>query len=110
MAYRAEAIPVLVQALANGKGDVETRYIQSAKQQILKGIHDRDAVVRGETVIAPGAYGGADMIPALKEVARSDPGSDTRTDNLMEWFPIREEAAKAIAEIETRTAGNVPAF
>ena len=101
-AYRAEAIAVLVQALAKGKGDLEARYVQAAKRQIIKGLHDQYAVVRGETVIAIGDFGDADMIPALQDVARSDPGSETRTDNNTQWFPIREEATKAIAEIQKR--------
>ncbi|MGA8762498.1 MAG: HEAT repeat domain-containing protein [Candidatus Sulfotelmatobacter sp.] len=101
-AYRAESIAVLVQALAKGKGDVEARYVQAAKQQILKGLHDQDAVVRGETVVALGSFGETGMIPALQQVARSDPGSEARTDSDTQWFPIREEAAKAITQIQQR--------
>jgi hypothetical protein len=101
-ADRAESIAVLVQALAKGKGDVESRYVQAAKQQILRGLHDQDPVVRGETVIALGAFGETDMIPALQEVANSDPGSEIRSEDNTQWFPIREEALKAIDEIEKR--------
>lgn len=101
-ADRAQAIPVLVQALAKAKADLDTRYLEAAKAQISNGLHDQDAVVRGETVIALGAFGSPDMIPALENVARSDPGSDTRSDNGAEWFPIREEAKKAIALIKQR--------
>jgi len=102
--YRAESVAVLVQALSKGRGDIETRYVEAAKQQILRGLHDQDALVRGETVIALGAFGDMNMIPALQEVARSDPGSETRTDNNKQWFPIREEATEAITQIQQRAA------
>jgi hypothetical protein len=101
-ANRAEAIPMLVQALAKDKGSIDPQELQAAKQQIINGLHDQYPVVRGETVIAVGAFGDTDMIPALQEVARSDPGSDTRTDNGATWYPIREEANKAIAQIQHR--------
>jgi hypothetical protein len=65
-------------------------------------LHDQDPVVRGETVIALGAFGETDMIPALQEVANSDPGSEIRSEDNTQWFPIREEALKAIDEIEKR--------
>jgi len=101
-AIRAEAIPTLVQALAKGRREIETGEVALVQQQIVKGLHDQDAVVQGETVIALGAYGASDMIPALEDVARFDPGSETRADNGTQWFPIREEAEKAITQIRQR--------
>lgn len=101
-AIRAEAIPALVQALAKGRREIETGEVALVQQQIVKGLHDQDAVVRGETVIALGAFGASDMIPALEDVARSDPGSETRADNGTQWFPIREEADKATTRIRQR--------
>ena len=94
---------MLVEALARGKDALDSRTVQSAKQIILNDLHDSDAGVRAGTVVALGNFGGTDTIPTLQEIARSDPASES-TDNGGQWFPIRESAAKAIAEIQKREA------
>ena len=96
---RELAVPMLVEALAKGRDTLDSKTIQSAKQTILNDLHDRD--VRAGTVVALGNYGGTDMIPALQEIARSDPAS-AKTDSGDIWFPIRKLAAEAIAEIQQR--------
>jgi len=106
VADRAEAIPVLVQALAKGKSSLDAESVQVAKEQIVKGLHDPNSVVRGETVIALGDFGEVDMIPALEAVASSDPASDIRADDNKQWFPIREAATQSIVEIKKRANAN----
>jgi hypothetical protein len=92
---RAEAAPVIVQALAKTAG-LEPTTILTAKQLILKALHDQEEVVRINTVDALGRFGGEDMIPALKQVAQSDPAPGADGD------AIRKRAAEAIAAIEKR--------
>jgi hypothetical protein len=103
---RAEAIPVLSQALAKGKDSLDAESVRAAKEQIVKGLQDPNSVVRGETVIALGDFGDVDMIPALQAVARSDPASDSEADGDKQWFPIREAASSSIMKIKKRANGN----
>jgi hypothetical protein len=95
------AIPMLLEALAKGKDALDSKTVQNAKQIILNDLRDSDVGVRAGTVVALGNYGEIDMIPALQEIARSDPASE-KTDNGGLWFPIRKSAIEAIAEIQQR--------
>ena len=94
---------MLVEALAKGRTALDPQIIKQAQQLILSNLRDPDAGVRSFTVGGLYSSGEPDMIPALAEVARSDPAIETQPDKA-QWFPIREFAAKAIAEIEQRTA------
>jgi hypothetical protein len=69
---------------------------------MLTDLRDPDVGVRASTVNALERFGGTDMIPALQEIARSDPASE-KTDNGGERCPIREYAAKAIDAIQKRS-------
>jgi len=92
----AVAVPVLVRAVGKAKGTLYTKTVQAARQIVLAALRDRDEGVRGFTGNALGKFGGSDMIPALKEVAASDPSPE------VEGHSIRKSAAEAIAEIQQR--------
>jgi hypothetical protein len=93
---RAEVAPVIVQALAKTTGlDKET--IQEAKGLILTALRDPEEADRINTIEALKSFGGEDMIPALKQMAESDPAAPAaKGDSIRKW------AAAAIAEIEKR--------
>lgn len=95
---RAEAAAVLVQALATARDQLDSATLQNVKRVILSALHDPADAVRAETVRALGKFGDADMIPALQQVAETDPAPEAR------GHSIRKEAAKAIAAIQGRTA------
>jgi HEAT repeats len=96
---RAEAAPTLVRALADKKDGLDPETAQKARQVILRALQDPSEAVRSKTVMSLERFGTPDMIPALKEVAKSDPagGGD-------HGFWIREYAVRAIAAIQSRTA------
>jgi hypothetical protein len=100
---RATAAEILVEALAKGKSALAPQIIKQAQQLILSNLRDPDAGVRSFTVGGLYSSGESDMIPALADVARADPAIETQPDKA-QWFPIREFAAKASAEIEKRAA------
>jgi len=86
---------MLVQALSAGRSDLDAARVQAVRQAILKGLSDPDADVKIPTVKALERFGGADMIPALKVVAETDPDPS-------EGYAIRKWAAEAIAAIQKR--------
>jgi hypothetical protein len=93
---RAEVAPVIVQALAKTTG-LDEKSIQAAKGLILKALHDPEEADRINTIGALKSFGGQDMIPALRQVARSDPAAPAANgDSIRKW------AAEAIAAIEKR--------
>jgi hypothetical protein len=100
---RAMAAEMLVKALAKGKSKLDPQIIKQAQQLILSNLRDPDAGVRSFTVGGLYSSGEPDMIPALADVAQSDPAIETLPDKT-QWYPIRDFAAKAIAEIEKRDA------
>jgi hypothetical protein len=100
---RATAAQMLVEALAKGKTALNPKIIKHAQQLILSNLRDPDAGVRSFTVGGLYSSGEPDMIPGLALVAQSDPATETRPDKT-QWYPIRDFAAKAIAEIEKRAA------
>jgi len=93
---RAEASPVIVQALAKSKEALDARTIRDAKQLVIKALRDPDNAVRINTVQALGAYGRQDMIPALERVAETDPSPEVN------GYSIRKWATEAIAAINAR--------
>lgn len=100
-ADREIAIPMLLEALAVGRDALDSRTVQGANQIVMNNLHDPDSGVRAFTVGALSNFGGPDVIPTLQDIARSDPTSE-KTNNGSQWFPIREFAVKAIAEIQKR--------
>jgi hypothetical protein len=95
---RAEAAPLIVQALAKvPAGSLGDKAILAAKRLVLKALRDSSEAVRIDTIEALGSFGGEDMIPALKQMAESDPAAPAANgDSIRKW------AAAAIAEIEKR--------
>jgi HEAT repeat protein len=69
--------------------------IEAAQQVIRGALHDPEVVVRTDAVEALAHYGSEAMIPALKEVAETDPSPD-------EEYAIRKWATEAIAAIQER--------
>jgi hypothetical protein len=100
---RVTAAEMLVKALAKGRNKLDPQTIKQAQQLILSNLHDPDAGVRSFTVSGLYSSGEPDMIPALADVAQSDPAIETQPDKT-QWYPIRAFAAKAIGEIEKRAA------
>lgn len=95
---RAEAAPTLVRALADGKDKLDAETAQKARQVILRALQDPSEAVRSKTVRSLERFGAPDMIPALKQVANSDPA-----DGGDHTFWIRKYAVHAIASIQSRT-------
>lgn len=99
-ANRVTAIPVLIQALATAKDDLDSGTIQTAKHVISLALHDSDEGVRFFAVDALTKFSGEDMIPALKEVAANDPSPE------IQGRSIRKSATDAIAAIQKRAGRN----
>jgi hypothetical protein len=93
---RAEAAPLIVQALAKSTDRLDEKMILAAKKVVVLALRDAHEVVRINTIDALGSFGGEDMVPALAEVAQKDPASGAGGD----W--IRKRASGAIALIEKR--------
>ena len=97
---RAVAIPVLVQALAKQKNNLDSGTVEKARQIVLKALRDSNEGVRSFTVLALSTFGEEDMVPALKDVARTDPAFDKESNS----YAIREAASKATAAIKERAS------
>jgi hypothetical protein len=93
---RAEAAPVLVQAWAKGGKQLDSALSERTKQIILTALHDPDEAVRSHTISALEKFGGQDMIPALKQVAETDPSPE------VQGHSIRKRAEQAIVAIQKR--------
>ena len=93
---RAEAAGVLVQAVAKAKDQLDRNTIGIANQLIVRALRDRDDAVRSTSVSALGKFGGQDMIPALEQVAQSDPSPE------VQGHSIRKSALNAIDAIQKR--------
>jgi hypothetical protein len=94
---RVTAVPILVQALAIVRKDLDAGTIQTISQVIVLALRDPDKAVRVFTVDALGKFGDQDIIPALNEVAANDPSPE------IQGHSIRKSAAEAITAIQTRT-------
>jgi hypothetical protein len=96
---RSQASPVIVQALAQSIGNSPGQSITAvAREVVLRSLHDPDEAVRINTIQALKNFGGQDMIPALKEVAQSDPAVGPDGDSIRKW------ASEAIGEIAKRVS------
>jgi hypothetical protein len=93
---RAEAAPLLVQALAKGRNQLDPATAEKAKQSILTALHDSEEAVRSSTVRALGEFGEEDMIPALRQVAEGDPSPEVH------GHSIRKSAMDSIGSIQKR--------
>jgi hypothetical protein len=97
---RANAAAVLVRTL--GKSQIlDAETAAEVRQIVLQSLHDPKESVRSETVRALGKFGGQDMLPALRQVAETDPAPE------VQGRSVRTQAAKAILAIEKR-AGQEP--
>jgi hypothetical protein len=94
---RAKAGPVIVHVLATAR-DLDPKERETARQMVLKALHDPDLVVRSFVVFGLADYGGVDMIPALQEVADTDPAPE------VQGHSVRKRAIEAIAAINKRAA------
>jgi hypothetical protein len=97
---RGKAVSVLVQALASPKQDLDAGTVRQVREIVRTALHDNHESVRSATVAALGRFGEQDMLPALKEVADTDPAPE------VQGHSVREQAVKAIAAIEKRVAQN----
>jgi HEAT repeat protein len=98
---REIAMPMLAEALEKGKGTLDERSAQTAKEILSGDLRDPSVGVRVAAVDALRQFGTADMIPALEAVAAKDPTPE------VEGHSIRKSAANAIEQIQKRaTAGN----
>jgi hypothetical protein len=93
---RAEASAVLVQALGKSKNQIDLTATQKVKRVVLTALQDPDESVRSSTVRALGMFGEVDMIPALEQVAETDPSPE------VQGHSIRKSATDAIASIQKR--------
>lgn len=95
---RDTASRVLIELSARAGGALDPVVAQESKQMILNLLHDEDEGVRSETINSLEKFGTEDMIPALKQVAVSDPTMAKTSHNY--W--LRGRASKAIAAIQKR--------
>ncbi len=95
---RANASRILIELSANAGNALNPAIAQGTRQIIVGALHDQDESVRGETTKSLEDFGTVEMIPALKQVAESDPAVDSVDHS--RW--IRERAAKAITAIQER--------
>jgi len=92
---KGDIVAMLIQALAKGKNELDAAAIETVKRVILNALRDSNEDVKIPTVKALERFGGADMIPALRVVAETDPDP-------AEHYAIRKWAAEAIEAIQKR--------
>jgi uncharacterized protein with NAD-binding domain and iron-sulfur cluster len=103
--YRSTAIPLLVDiaALATGLSPEQREQIREA---VRDGLTDTDAGIRMVTVEELGKVGTAEWLPALEEIAQSDPFSRPVDPSLSQGrdrrYDVREYAKTAIDAIQGR--------
>jgi len=93
---RLESVAVLVQ-LRSRVRDLGLGTVQEIRVVTIRALHDPDDGVREFTVDSLRDFGGEDMIPALQEVAESDPAPE------VQGISTRKNALKAIAAIQKRS-------
>ena len=98
---RARAIAILVQALGTKANELDADTVQKIQQVILNALHDQAFDVRALTVEALRRFGQQDMIPALQQIAETDP-----TPAAPNGYSIRKLASEAIAAIQKRAGQN----
>jgi hypothetical protein len=100
--YRYQAVPVLIQLHARVPG-LAPATVGNIAEIATHALHDPDEMVRIGTVQAMDSFGTEDMIPALKEVADSDP-SYAKSEDKLQVPGVRENAVKAIVAIQKRAS------
>jgi len=98
MLDRANATQMLIQLSAQARDALDANTGQQGSEIVLRALYDQDEGVRSETVKSLEQFGTQEIIPALKQVAESDPA----VDKVNHSYWIREYAAKAIAAIQQR--------
>lgn len=101
---RDSASRIVIELSAQVGKQLDPSIAQEARGMITNFLHDPYEGVRDDTVEELAKFGAEEIIPALEDVAQSDPSTD-RVDH-SHW--IRKRAARAIAEIQKR-AGRPPA-
>lgn len=95
-ADRYVASELLIQYGARG-GTLSVGTAQKIREVTIAALHDSDEMVRTGTVHALSRYGGEDVLPALEEVAESDPAPE------VQGYSIRKMATEAIEAIQKRS-------
>jgi hypothetical protein len=95
---RNGASGVIIELSARAGKALDPLIAKEAKETIVKFLHDPYEGVRDDAVESLAKYGTEEAVPALKQVAETDPATD-RVDHSY-W--IRKRAARAIAEIQKR--------
>jgi len=93
------AIPMLLKAAAVTP-DLPQADQQKIFQTVTDALHDPDPDMRLSAVMASDTLGTSDLIPVLRDIARSDPYTNPED---TKHFPIREAAANALHSIEQRS-------
>lgn len=93
---RIKAVTLLIQIRAT-KQDLELKTVQEIRALTIRVLRDPDDGVREFTVEALRDFGGEDMIPALQQVAETDPAPE------VQGISTRKHALRAIAAIQKRT-------
>lgn len=92
---RFRSVAVLIQIRARGQ-DLDSGTTEKIRDITIHALHDADEGVRTFTADALGKFGGADMIPALQQVAQTDPAPAVQGNS------VRTIARQAIAAIQKR--------
>ena len=100
--FRRKAAPIFVQILATRQSAADAQTTEKMKQVIRQALRDPDDGVRVDVIVALDRFGGEDMIPALKQVADTDPAPE------VQGHSIRKRAAEAITSIQKRAAQKTP--
>jgi hypothetical protein len=95
---RLKAVGTSVALLARADGSLDSTTAEAMRQMIILALHDKRVEVQWEAVDFLERYGGSNMIPALKELADSNPGPHATQDDIA----VRKNAAQAIAAIQKR--------
>jgi hypothetical protein len=95
---RLNAVKISVHLLASAGESLNPDIAEVMKSVVVLAVHDKRVEVRFETVDWLGRLGKSDMIPALSELAESDPGYGATKDEIA----VRKNAAQAIIAIQQR--------
>jgi hypothetical protein len=94
-ADRFKSVSVLIQMRAKDPS-LDLGTAEKIRAITIRALHDPDDGVREFTVESLGDFGGEDMIPALREVAETDPAPE------VQGISTRKHALKAIEKIQKR--------
>ena len=100
MLDRANASRILIELSARARGAADPAKAEETQRIIVGALHDADENVRGETINCLEKFGTDNMIPALRQVAESEPAI-SKTNHI---FWLRGRAAKAISAIQERAS------